>query len=472
MRPTPNARPRRLFPAASLIPLAFLLLVVWAMMATDSLRARTSPLASIGVLAVFVLCFGALSLNLVGRVAAVVSCAVICLFLGAALRFYSPIDAGTYLWGKVDTLVLLGGIGLVTGVLAESGLFSRIAHRVVKGSGGDASRVAIRLCLSTYLLSTFVNNLATILVFVPLSLLIAEAMDIDARVLVVSLVVASNLGGASTMIGDFPNVLIATEVGLPFHEFLRHLAPVCLLELGLVLAYLAYVIPAGRTDPQKAELLVKRLAEEPFDSGRALRGLAILGLMVAGFLLSGTLHVSPAVAAGVGGVLAVLAGGAPRRALVKHLHLEDMLFFACLFVMVGAVVASGTFQGLASTLASISYQNRLAALVVIAWSAALVTTVLNAGPATALFVPILSSGAALGGATESVWWALSLGVCAGSSATLTGATAGPVAASLMEQRGQRLTFRDFAGIGVPLMFAFMVLNVAYLVLQSVGGTSN
>jgi Na+/H+ antiporter NhaD/arsenite permease-like protein len=458
----PNDGPRRLFAGAPLIPIAIALLVGWAIAGPGASIGGGSALASLAVLTVFGLSFGALSLNLVDRLGAVIFGAIMCLFLGVLLRFYSPFDAAMYLWGKVDTLLLLGGIGVVTGVLAESGVLSHIAHRLVSASRGDVRRVALLLCLGTYLLSSLVNNLATILVIIPLSLIIADAMGIDAHVLVLGEVIASNLGGASTMMGDFPNVLIATEVGLPFHQFLWHLAPVCLVHLALLLGYLAYAVPRGRAVPRKFDLLLERLAASPVDWLPARRGFGILAMMLAGFLVGG--KATPAVVAVLGGGSALLFGGVPKHILVKHLHLNDVLFFGCLFVMVGAVDALGILTGFARDLVGVSRSNPAAGLVTIAWAAALMTTVLNAGPTTALFVSTLLGEPATRIMPESTWWALSLGVCAGSSATLTGATAGPVAASLLEQRGQRLTFGDFAKIGVPLMFAFMFVNVVYLIL--------
>ncbi|GAB4273164.1 MAG: ArsB/NhaD family transporter [Deferrisomatales bacterium] len=443
-----------------LAPGALALLVLWAMMAP----ARPAPAPAWGaaaVLLVFLGTFGALALDLVGRLTAVALGAAGCLTLGAALGFYFPSQAAAYLWGKGDTLLLLAGIGLVTGLLQEGGFFERLARRVVAAAGGDPRRVVLSLCALTYGLSLLMNNLATILVIVPLSLRVAEALDLDPVDLVLGEIIASNLGGASTMIGDFPNMLIATETGLPFHDFLVYLAPVCLLELGLLLAVLGVRTPRRPVAAQRLRRLTAGLASSRWDPVAVSRGQAILAAMVAGFALGGWLGVGPGAIAAAGAGAALLAAGRHRSALVRHAGGDDVLFFACLFLMVGAVDASGALDGVARSWAGLWQGGRVAGGLALVWGAAGLTCFLNAGPTTALLVHLVLTSAAP--ADPAVWWALSLGVCAGSSATLTGATAGPVSASLLERRGVCLTFNRFARTGVPVMVGFLLLSSAYVV---------
>ncbi len=425
--------------------------------------------ASIALIVVFIGCFGALALNLVHRLAAVGIGAFACILVGTLLGFYTPADAATFLGGKADTLILLGGVGLVTGVLAESGFFSRLARSAVEESGGSSKKIVISLCVATFVLSCFVNNLATILVVVPLSLIVADAMKIDPQPLVLGEVVASNLGGASTMIGDFPNMLIATEVGLPFREFLVYLAPVCLVQLAILIVYLSRELPDRQQDPKAFRALLDRIAKQPWDASTAFRGILMLAGMIVAFAVGSEHGISPALVAGVGGLVALVFSGVPPNLLLKRLHLGDILFFACLFLMVGAVDASGLLNGFGRSLADLSSRSPLVGALAVAWGAAFVTSILNAGPTTALLVHILLAALTPRAASEATWWALSLGVCAGSSATLTGATAGPVTASLMEQHGRRLTFGAFAGTGVPLALLFLLVTSGYLVLLTSWG---
>jgi Na+/H+ antiporter NhaD/arsenite permease-like protein len=357
----------------------------------------------------------------------------------------------------------VAGIRLVTELLTASGLFDRLARRVVWWSGGNQARLLAGLCLLTYALSLCLNNLATIMVVVPLTLRLADALELDPVPLVLTEVIASNLGGASTMVGDFPNMLIADVTGTPFSEFLIHLLPVCLLQLVLLLWLFTRVRPPGPSLVARARLALEALRPRPYDEVAAKRGKLILGGMVLGFIIGGWLGVTPGIVSLVAGHLALFAGGIPWRRLVRRDSFDDVLFFACLFLMVGAVEASGILEGPGHELFRLWRDHPRLGAVALAWGAALLTAVLSAGPTTALLLHLLPAGT---GAGAPALWALSLGVCAGSSATLTGATAGPVAASLLERQGHQLTFNRFARTGLPVLLLLLLVSSVYLALAA------
>lgn len=263
------------------------------------------------------------------------------------------------------------------------------------------------------------------------------------------------------MVGDFPNMLIATETGLAFHEFLLHLAPVCLLQFVILILFLS---PKFSDRPMEGDYRTDLLCSEDWNQSMASRGLGILGLIVVGFLVCGWVDVPVALVAGAGAVLALLFGQVPWRKLLGRMCVDDILFFACLFLMVGAVNATGLLDRLGLEIDQLWQRSPVWGGIALCWGAALLTCVLNAGPTTALLIHVLLAG--LGGFApgDTMWWALSLGVCAGSSATLTGATAGPVTAGLLEEAGFSLTYRRFADTGIPLMFIFLLISSGYLAL--------
>ena len=421
-----------------------------------------APLAGrVAMVLLFMGCFTAMATGVVDRLAAVATGAIAALALGAVLGFYTPTDAVRYVGGKADTLLLLGGMGVVAGLLEEGGFFELMAVRVTGSRPVSQRQLLVRLCLVTFALSMFMNNLATILVMVPLSIRVARRLKMDVTTLVIGQVIASNLGGASTMVGDFPNMLLATAVGIPFHDFLLYLAPVCLLQLGLLLFVLA---------PGYSGSSLQRVAGVPPPAPAAprcnrqvlARGQIIGAATVVGFLVSGWTGVPPAAVAVVAAALALVAGHVAPGRLLRKACPAEVLFFTCLFVMVGALSATGALEGVGTTVASLWQRSPAWGAIATAWAAALLTAVLSAGPTTALFIQILAVG---GPAPDpAIWWALSLGVCAGSSATLTGATAGPVAAGLLERDGLSLSFNDFARTGLPIMIGFLVISSGYLVL--------
>jgi len=462
---------RRLVLALS-VPVGLLLLILWAMMSSTDGSGRdgfaehaSSSTATAAVILVFLGTFTALALNVIHRLTAVVMGAVACLLLGTLLRSYFPSDAIWYLWGKVDVLILLGGISIVTGLLQESGLFGHLAAKMVHVSEGSPWKVMVLFCLMTFGLSMFINNLATILVLVPISLRVAKAMEMDPVPLVLGEIIASNLGGASTMLGDFPNMLIATETGIAFHEFLLHLAPVCFLQFVILILFVSPKFSDRQMDSDRRIELLRQLRSESWDRSMANRGLVILASVLAGFMICGWYDVSVALAAGWGAILAPLFGRVSWRKLIGRMCLDDILFFACLFLMVGAVNATGILDSLGVEIDNLWRRSPVWGGIALAWGAALLTCILNAGPTTALLMHVLLAG--MGGVIpgENMWWALSLGVCAGSSATLTGATAGPVTAGLLEQAGFSLTYKRFADTGIPLMFVFLLISSSYLALM-------
>jgi Na+/H+ antiporter NhaD/arsenite permease-like protein len=452
-RPSPSSR------LLALAPVALTVVVLWAMMSRPDLAAAREPSTAAGaaVLVVFVLTFCALSLGLLDRLAAVALGAVACLVLGALLGFYQPPDALLYLWERHEPLVLLAGIRLTTELLVVSGLFDRLARRVVQRSRGASWQFTVGLCALTFALSLVLNNLATILVVIPLWLRAAESLELDPVPLVLGVVIASNLGGASTMVGDFPNMLIANETRFDFTAFLIHLAPVCLIQLGVLLLFLAPSCSSEPKEPRRVRAALEELGRAPIDEKVARRGLLILAGMVLGFVVCGWIGVAPGLVSLVGGHLAMFAGGVPWRRLVSHDTLDDVVFFALLFLMTGAVAASGILDGLGGALEGLWHRDPLWGALALAWSAAALTCFMSAGPTTALLLHLLPPAAG-----PVAWWALSLGVCAGSSGTLTGATAGPVAASLLEQHRYELSFNRFARTGLPLMMLFLMVTSIYI----------
>ncbi len=448
-----------------IIPAGLLLLVLWAMVYPQGTTDPTDQSIAAGQLAavaVFLATFGALAVNLTDRLTAVALGATGSLFVGVLFRFYSPGQAAHYIGGKLDTLALLCAVGVVTGLVEEAGWFGVLARRIVRSSGGSKRRLFVRLCVLTYVLSLFMNNLVTILVLLPISLRIADALEMDPVSLVLGEVIASNLGGASTMVGDFPNMLLATEVGIPFHEFIVYLAPICLLQLAILLVYLAPQFTNEPTDARQRSRIDLQLGDVPWNRKKAVRGALILGSMLVGFLIAGAVGISPAIVAGFAAIKVFAFGGVPWRRLVRRMHLDDVMFFACLFLMVGAVGATGVLDDFGLMIVNLWHREPVWGAIATAWGAALLTAVLNAGPTTALLIHVLLAGMGDALPHESMWWALSLGVCAGSSATLTGATAGPIAAGLLEQHGSSLTFGRFAHTGLPVMFAFLGVSSAYL----------
>lgn len=393
------------------------------------------------------------------------------LFMGMFFKSYSPLDALFAI--KFNTVSLLLGMGIISVVLDESGFFGHVAYRVSKFAGENIFRLLIVFCLITYFFSMFVNNLTTILVIVPMTLNLAAILRFDPRPFIIAEIISSNLGGASTMVGDFPNMLIASETGIGFSEFIVFMLPICLILFGILLMYLRLKMGEfpvlGNKETLGNQIRSPRLNQRQRTALR--RAIIVLCSIILLFMLTEKTSLDPSAVALFGGLSLFLFSGIDRKKVMSRVGFNDIFFFIGLFVVVGGLEASGLLQYISRGLTVLSFGKPWLLCLILMWSAALFTSFLNAGPTTALFFPIVL-GFTLALPHHVMWWSLSLGVLAGSSATIFGATAGPVAASLVENFGSKyklglsggntITFGQFARVGMPVMLLFLSVSSVYV----------
>ena len=420
---------------------------------------------------------------------AVVGCgAVLAVVLGIELGFYD--QGGAFAAIRMGTLALLLGMGLITAALEETGFLAIMARKIGELSRGDWSRLMVLLCVTTFFLSSHINNLTTILVILPMTLSLARELRFDPTPFVIGEIISSNLGGASSMIGDFPNMLIASETGRHFHDFLLYMTPPCLVQLAITIWFMKRM--RGRNEAQPPSAPSSPMGERErgkapaLSPGKMKQALTVLAAVIMAFFFCDRFAVPPATVALAGGFVILLLWNRAAPRLIAKGGFGDIMFFVGLFVLVGCAEASGLLDIIAAWMVDASGGSLVGLALVLMWGAAIVTTFLNAGPTTALFVPMVAglgvfdpSSAVAGTATEGgphglLWWALSLGICAGSSATVTGATAGPVALTKVEEfvkEARRrtdiapvvgLSFVNYAKVGVPLMFVFLLVSSAYI----------
>ena len=430
------------------------------------MNAQVGPMIVAVVIVVAV--FSATWRNRVGRLSAVIQGAAAILAAGMIFGFYGPAQAVRSI--NTSTLILLLDMGILSAVLEEAGFFSLTARRLVKLTGHSSTRALVLSCLFTYLVSMWVNNLTTIMVIVPMTLKLAERLQLDPRPLVISEIISSNLGGASSMVGDFPNMLISSSVGLSFTTFLGRMMPPCLVLLGVLFFLMRR---AARTDTCAGLAPVEENDISGIDLGAIGRALTVFAVEVVAYFFEDRLQMSPATTSIFGAFFLFFFGGVSRMAILKRVGYKDLLFFSALFVLVGGVSASGVLRLAAGAVGDLAGGSQILQCVLLMWLAAVVTAFLNAGPATALMLPIFLHTRP-GPPHHLLWWALSLGVCAGSSATLIGATAGPVAASMVEKHFEKLsrlsssrfalTSRNYAYLGVPVSLVFLLVSSAYILI--------
>ncbi len=427
---------------------------------------------------VFVIVFAQIYFGTLDRRLAVLLGAGVIFVYGLAAGFLTPrmvIDAIYF-----EVLALIFGMSAISALLARSGLFSLIAKRTVSRALGNGWWVLISLSLVTYGFSLLVNNLATMIVILPVTLTVCLHMKLNPAPLLIAEIIASNLGGASTMVGDFPNMIISSAGDLHFLDFIGGMMAPCVMLLAVMLGYFHF--RRAKFEPENgaggAGIKANPDLQDPVIDRRLMNaGLTILGMVLVGFLFAEAIGLRPGwIAVTAGALVLIISGRSEGTDWFTAFGGQDIVFFIGLFVMVGGLVAAGTLDGVLWFIKTVSGGNGLPMMLVLMWIAAISTIFLNAGAATAFFVPVASNLHA-GLADPAVYWALSLGVLAGSSAALTGATAGPVAASHLDRfvkehpemkdfmtSGARLDFRGYLCWGMPVAGIFLMISSLYIII--------
>jgi Na+/H+ antiporter NhaD/arsenite permease-like protein len=367
-----------------------------------------------------------------------------------------------------NVIFLLLGMMIIVGVLGQTGVFQYAAIWAAKRAGGRPFRVMTLLVLLTAIASAFLDNVTTVLLVAPVTLVVCERLGVPPVPFLVAEVFASNIGGTATLIGDPPNIIIASRADLTFNDFLAHLAPV-IAVLVLVLVGLCRLMfrHAFTFDPERAaEVCAMDERKAITDPRLLLRSGIVLLLVLTGFVLHSQLGYEPAVVALLGAGVLVLVSGLPPRDYLLEVEAPTLLFFAGLFVMVGALIKVGVIEQLASWVTDATQGSAEAATFLLLGGSAVLSAVIDNIPYVATMAPLVQSVAEHTGNPGNVlWWALALGADLGGNATIIGASANVVMLGLAEKNGHHIGFWEFAKYGCLVTFVTVLLCVPYLWLR-------
>jgi Na+/H+ antiporter NhaD/arsenite permease-like protein len=366
------------------------------------------------------------------------------------------------------TLGLLAGMMLMVKVTERTGVYTWVAIRAGQLSGGRPAAVVWSLAIVTAVLSAFLDNLTTILLVVPMTFLLADALDVDPLPLLIIEVIASNVGGTATLIGDPPNILIAGATGLSFGAFLTNLAPVVVVVFAattglLFLGYRRRLQIDPKASARLARLDARRAIEDPAELRRTVP--VLLGTILI-FFVHRQLHLEPATVAMAGATVMLLVSRRSVEEALEGIEWATLFFFLALFVVVGALEATGTIDELATGLTDVTGGDRAAELLVILWGSALGSGIVDNIPFTTAMIPVVEQLRGPDGG-DAYWWALSLGACFGGNLTLVAAAANVAAAGMADRAGRPISFAAFLKAGVPATLLSMVLATGYVVLRYV-----
>jgi Na+/H+ antiporter NhaD/arsenite permease-like protein len=385
------------------------------------------------------------------------------------LRIVDAEDAFHGLETGVDweVIFLLLGMMFIVAVLRRTGLFEYLAIWSAKRARGKPYRIMVILCAVTAVVAALVDNVTTVLLVAPVTVLIAERLGVRPVPYLIAEVLASNIGGTATLVGDPPNIIIASRAGISYTEFLVNLGPIALLVLVVFLA-MARVLFRGDlvADPRRvAEVMALDEREAIRDPGLLIRSLVVLGLVTAVFLVHTVLDYDPAVVALVGGGVLVGLSRRPVEELVRDVEWETLVFFAGLFIMVGGLVQVGVIDSIAEGAADLTGGSALVAAMLILVASGILSGVVDNIPYVAAMAPVVASLTADLGTGSVLWWALALGADLGGNATVVGASANVVVVGIAGRSGYPIRFTEFLKYGALVAAVSVAISAAYLWLR-------
>ncbi|WP_409464659.1 ArsB/NhaD family transporter [Amycolatopsis sp. GA6-003] len=384
---------------------------------------------------------------------------------GSADAFFSE-DTGVD-W---NVLFLLLGMMIIVGILRRTGVFEFVAIWAAKRAKGSPLRIMLLLVLITAVASAFLDNVTTVLLIAPVTLLVCDRLDISPVPFLIAEVLASNIGGTATLIGDPPNIIIGSRAGLAFNDFLLNLAPIVALELVVLGLVLPWLFRGSFTvDPRRvADVMALNEREAIRQPKLLVKSGVVLLLVFAGFVLHSVVHLDPSVVALLGAGLLVLLSGTPPKQYLDGVEWETLLFFAGLFIMIGALVKTGVIDWLAKLAAGATGGNALLAVFLILGVSALLSGVIDNIPYVATMSPLvlaLTHDIPDPAHSEALWWSLALGADFGGNMTAVGASANVVVLGLAARAGAPISFWEFTKKGAVVTLITVLVAAPYLWLR-------
>ncbi|MBF6132776.1 ArsB/NhaD family transporter [Nocardia otitidiscaviarum] len=416
--------------------------------------------------AVFLIAYALIASERVHKTTAALGGAAIVLALGvldADDVFYSH-ETGID-W---NVIFLLLGMMIIVGVLRQTGVFEYTAVWAAKRARGSALRVMILLTLITAVASAFLDNVTTVLLIAPVTLLVCERLEVPPAPFLIAEVLASNIGGAATLIGDPPNIIIGSRADLTFNDFLWNMAPIVLLVLLVLIALLPRLFRGSfEVDPERATDVMALNEREAIRDPRLLVKCGIvLGAVFAGFVGHSVFQIEPSVVALLGAGVLVLISGLPQRDYLASVEWETLLFFVGLFIMVGALVKTGVIERLAARATEVTGGDALLATMLILVISAVLPGIIDNIPYVATMSPLVADLAgSMDQHAEALWWSLALGADFGGNLTAVGASANVVMLGIARRADTPISFWEFTRKGMVVTAVSVAVAAPYLWLR-------
>jgi Na+/H+ antiporter NhaD/arsenite permease-like protein len=364
----------------------------------------------------------------------------------------------------LNVIFLLAGMMIMAGVLASTGFFEWVAIQAVAIAHGRPVRLLLLLTTITALLSAFLDNVTTVVLLAPVVLSVSRRLGVDPKPLLIGLILASNVGGTATLIGDPPNLLVGSAAGLDFTAFLVNLGPVTLVIFAALQVFLWLAFRDGLKAPTPTlERAVEADRSHAIEDPRRLAiTLIVIGATMVGFLLHTALHLEAATVALLGATVLLLLTRADPHEALRDVEWVTLLFFVGLYILVEAVVEVGIVGSVGDAVVEASGGDVVFASIALLWVSALGSAIVDNIPYTATAIPVVQRLVDDGVRAEPLWWSLALGACLGGNLTVVGASANIVVANLALRAGHRIAFFEFMRYGAVAVGLSLLISSAYV----------
>lgn len=366
-----------------------------------------------------------------------------------------------------NTIGLLVGMMVLVAIIRQSGLFEYVAIKAAKMVHGDPWKIMIAFILLTAVLSGILDNVTTVLLVGPMTIAIAKMLEINPVPLLMTQILASNVGGTATLIGDPPNIMIGSAANLSFVDFLKNTGLAVALVIVFMIVMMRFVykkeIEVEGLDTSKIMNLDpdKSITDKPL----LIKGVVVIVLVILGFIFHDQIDMETSVIALTAAAVMLIIGGVNVDNAIQDVEWTTIAFFMALFVVVGGLTETGVIKQVAAVIIERTAGHPVMMMLILLWASALLSSFLNNIPFIATLIPLVLALKADGMDAEPLWWAISLGACLGGNGTMIGASANVVLSDISTKHGYPITFKSYLRVGMPFMLGSVLISMVFLLVK-------
>lgn len=369
---------------------------------------------------------------------------------------------------EFDVIFLLIGMMIIVQIATKSGMFDWVAIKLLGFTKGHPKKVLFALAAFTAIASAFLDNVTTVVLIMPITFAIAEKLEINPIPFLITEVIASNIGGTATLIGDPPNIIIGLKAGISFMQFINELTGIIVLIFLVCIPLLIFMFrkQLKTTEEKMSHIANLDNSKTIKDKGLMIRSTIVLLTVIAGFISHDATHIATYVFA-IAGASILLLFEKPKE-IYEDVEWLTIFFFIGLFIIIGGFEASGGISYLAEKLIAVTNGSLDLACIFVLWGSGLISGVVDNIPYTATMAPLIAEVQHTMPHPNDVhplWWALSLGACLGGNLTIIGAAANVIVCETAESKGYKITFMEFLKYGSTATFISLLMSTAYIYLR-------